>query len=227
MTANVANDHHSQPEGRGGRPQGGAARRTRKYGKIAKLRSTHNNYLTLPVIFLMLSNHYPLAFASDWNWADCEPRLPEWGSRSGISSTPCMRAAATGGGPGARRRRSSRRSSIFSILPLMRQDAQAGGRRPQPERGTLRRPWRPFRTWRRLVLGNCNYCHAAENIYYCQPYPRLAAAPLAAVILDTDAAIATHANGHLPSGRRQPRHPPGGVAELWEEDRALIRDLVP
>ena len=39
-----------------------------KYGKIAKLRSTHNNYLTLPVIFLMLSNHYPLAFASTYNW---------------------------------------------------------------------------------------------------------------------------------------------------------------
>jgi uncharacterized membrane protein len=39
-----------------------------KYGKIAKQRSTHNNYLTLPVIFLMLSNHYPLAFASPWNW---------------------------------------------------------------------------------------------------------------------------------------------------------------
>ena len=39
-----------------------------KYGKIAKLRSTHNNYLTLPVIFLMLSNHYPLAFASHYNW---------------------------------------------------------------------------------------------------------------------------------------------------------------
>ena len=31
-----------------------------KYGAIAKLRSTHNNYLTLPVLFLMLSNHYPL-----------------------------------------------------------------------------------------------------------------------------------------------------------------------
>ena len=39
-----------------------------KYGKIAKLRSTHNNYLTLPVVFLMLSNHYPLAFASPYNW---------------------------------------------------------------------------------------------------------------------------------------------------------------
>ena len=39
-----------------------------KYGKIAKLRSTHNNYLTLPVIFLMLSNHYPLAFGTEYNW---------------------------------------------------------------------------------------------------------------------------------------------------------------
>ena len=39
-----------------------------KYGRIAKLRSTHNNYLTLPVIFLMLANHYPLAFATQFNW---------------------------------------------------------------------------------------------------------------------------------------------------------------
>ena len=31
-----------------------------RYGRIAKLRSP-NNYLTLPVIFLMLSGHYPLA----------------------------------------------------------------------------------------------------------------------------------------------------------------------
>jgi len=40
-----------------------------KFGIIAKQRSTHNNYLTLPVIFFMLSNHYPLAFASELNWA--------------------------------------------------------------------------------------------------------------------------------------------------------------
>src|SRR5690606_29859579 len=39
-----------------------------KYGVIAKQRSLHNNYLTLPVIFFMLSNHYPLAFATAFNW---------------------------------------------------------------------------------------------------------------------------------------------------------------
>ncbi len=38
-------------------------------GEIAKLRSTHNNYLTLPVIFLMISNHYPMAFGHEWSWA--------------------------------------------------------------------------------------------------------------------------------------------------------------
>jgi uncharacterized membrane protein len=38
-------------------------------GKQAKQRSTHNNYLTLPVIFLMLSNHYALAWSSRYGVA--------------------------------------------------------------------------------------------------------------------------------------------------------------
>jgi uncharacterized membrane protein len=37
-------------------------------GKTSKLRSVHNNYLTLPVIVLMISNHYPLLFATRYNW---------------------------------------------------------------------------------------------------------------------------------------------------------------
>jgi uncharacterized membrane protein len=37
-------------------------------GKSSKLRSVHNNYLTLPVIALMMSNHYPLIFATRFNW---------------------------------------------------------------------------------------------------------------------------------------------------------------
>jgi uncharacterized membrane protein len=40
-----------------------------RYGEIAKLRSTHNNYLTLPVLFMMISNHYPMTFGHEWNWA--------------------------------------------------------------------------------------------------------------------------------------------------------------
>src|ERR1700756_1965152 len=39
-----------------------------KWNKAGKQRSVHNNYLTLPVVFLMLSNHYPLMFATRFNW---------------------------------------------------------------------------------------------------------------------------------------------------------------
>ncbi len=39
-----------------------------RYGQIAKLRSTHNNYLTLPVILMMISNHYPAAFGHPQSW---------------------------------------------------------------------------------------------------------------------------------------------------------------
>ena len=34
----------------------------------ARRRAIHNTYLTLPVIFTMIANHYPLAFAGRWNW---------------------------------------------------------------------------------------------------------------------------------------------------------------
>jgi uncharacterized membrane protein len=34
------------------------------WGKAAKQRSAHNNYITLPVIFMMISNHYPVTFAN-------------------------------------------------------------------------------------------------------------------------------------------------------------------
>ncbi|OZG70265.1 hypothetical protein BTA51_27085 [Hahella sp. CCB-MM4] len=38
-------------------------------GEFAKLRSTHNNYLTLPVLFIMISNHYPMVYAHEYGWA--------------------------------------------------------------------------------------------------------------------------------------------------------------
>jgi uncharacterized membrane protein len=34
----------------------------------AKLRSVHNNYLTLPVVFTMLSNHFPFTYGHSYAW---------------------------------------------------------------------------------------------------------------------------------------------------------------
>ncbi len=33
------------------------------------LRSRHNNYFTLPVLFIMISNHFPSTYGSQYNWA--------------------------------------------------------------------------------------------------------------------------------------------------------------
>ena len=38
------------------------------FGIKAKQRSLHNNYLTLPVIFIMIGNHYPTAYATSFSW---------------------------------------------------------------------------------------------------------------------------------------------------------------
>lgn len=37
-------------------------------GKQAKQRSVHNNYLTLPVLFIMISSHYPMTFGHSFSW---------------------------------------------------------------------------------------------------------------------------------------------------------------
>jgi uncharacterized membrane protein/plastocyanin len=39
-----------------------------EWAKNAKNRSTHNTYFTLPVIFIMLSNHFPNTYGHDYNW---------------------------------------------------------------------------------------------------------------------------------------------------------------
>jgi uncharacterized membrane protein len=39
-----------------------------RLGEAGKLRSVHNNYLTLPVVFIMISNHYPLVTDHPLNW---------------------------------------------------------------------------------------------------------------------------------------------------------------
>ena len=39
-----------------------------RLGKQAGQRSLHNNYMTLPVLLIMISNHYPMLFSHPYNW---------------------------------------------------------------------------------------------------------------------------------------------------------------
>ena len=50
------------------RDDGRARSRTRRCRSRAKQRSIHNNYLTFPLLFIMVSNHFPAATTHHLNW---------------------------------------------------------------------------------------------------------------------------------------------------------------
>jgi uncharacterized membrane protein len=39
-----------------------------RLGALGKMRSVHNTYFTLPVLFIMISNHYPLTYSGPYGW---------------------------------------------------------------------------------------------------------------------------------------------------------------
>ena len=185
-----------------------------KYGKIAKLRSTHNNYLTLPVIFLMLSNHYPLAFASDYNWL-----IASLVFLLGVTIRHFFNTMHARGGYkwwtwGAT-------VAIFvaimwlSVLPLMRDEPVEEARlTPLQERFVTHED---FTDVADIVYANCASCHAQEVF--------MAGIPVApkGVMLDSDNRIAAQARAiYLQAGVTHAM-PPGNFAFISEDERAQIR----
>jgi len=185
-----------------------------KYGKIAKQRSTHNNYLTLPVIFLMLSNHYPLAFASAYNWLIASLVFLMGVTIRHFFNTMHARKGMLWWTWGLT-------AVIFGViiwlssLPLMQDDdMDQAALGPAATRFAAHDS---FPDVANIVLGNCSMCHAQEVFW-----PGLAAAPRG-VMLDSDGRIAQQARAiYLQAGVTHAM-PPGSVSFIAEEDRALIR----
>ena len=184
-----------------------------KYGKIAKLRSTHNNYLTLPVIFLMLSNHYPLAFATDYNWI-----IASLVFLMGVTIRHFFNTMHAKGGMvwwtwGAT-------ALIFaaiiwlSSIPMAVQDPDEEA--AVPAHLSHRVTAAEFEDVRDIVLGRCSMCHGAE-VYW----DGIATAPKG-VLLETDAQIARNADLiYLHAGISRAM-PPANVTYMEPQERATI-----
>ena len=182
-----------------------------KYGKIAKLRSTHNNYLTLPVIFLMLSNHYPLAFASEYNWI--------------IASLVFLMGVTIRHFFNTMHARKGRpwwtwpvTAVIFLIImwlstaPLFKADNE------QVSSGVARfAEAEGFDHVQDIVLGRCSMCHAAEPVW-----PGLLWAPKN-VRLETSADIAVNAQAIYLQAGVSHAMPPANLTYVEEDERAAIR----
>jgi len=182
-----------------------------KYGKIAKQRSLHNNYLTLPVIFYMLSNHYPLAFATKWSWVIASLVFLEgivirhwFNTRHARKGNPHWTWAVA--------------VVIFIVIAWLSSAGKPADASEEVANATAA-PFLAsthFPAVRDIVLGRCSMCHTAEPVYegvYEAPKN---------VHLDSDAAIANHAAQIAVQAGYAAAMPPGNVTDITPEERATI-----
>ena len=184
-----------------------------KYGKIAKLRSTHNNYLTLPVIFLMLSNHYPMAFATEYNWIIAALVFlmgvtirHYFNSKHARAGDPTWTWLAT---------------AILFVLIIWLSTAPKvlTGETADAELSTHEQRFASvegFETVRDTVQGRCSMCHANEPVW------EGIIAPPKGVMLETDAQIARYAREIYLQAGRSHAMPPANVSGMAAEERRLI-----
>ena len=182
-----------------------------KYGKIAKLRSTHNNYLTLPVIFLMLSNHYPLAFGTEYNWVIASLVFlmgvtirHYFNSMHARSSNPTWTWAIT--------------IIIFLVIMWLSTvpkvlDKSFSKMSKHTERFLSSED---FKGVQDVISTRCSMCHAQEPVYsgvYTAPKK---------VLLETEEQIARYARDIYLQAGRSNAMPPANVSWMEEKERALI-----
>ncbi len=182
-----------------------------KYGKIAKQRSTHNNYLTLPVIFLMLSNHYPLVFATQYNWVIASlvflmgVTIRHWfNTKHARKGNPHWTWGVT--------------AALFVIIAwlstapmrLVAQEAALSG-------SALRYASAAgFDQVTSIVQGRCSMCHAAEPNWEGMYWPPKG------VVLETPAQIAHEARRIFLQAGVSHAMPPGNLSYMEPEERAAI-----
>jgi len=187
-----------------------------RYGKIAKLRSTHNNYLTLPVIFLMLSNHYPLSFATEYAWI-----IASLIFLTGVTIRHYFNTMhKTGSGP-------HWTWGVTVILMLViawlstanMWDSydEAEARAPTPYELALIEA-EGFDAAHDAIIGRCSMCHSREPTWS----DTLFWAPKG-VLLDTPADIARNARAIYLHAGVSHAMPPANVTYMTEENRAAIR----
>lgn len=175
-----------------------------KYGKIAKLRSTHNNYLTLPVVFLMLSNHYPLAFGTEYAWI-----IASLIFLTGVTIRHYFNTMhATGAGPNWTWAVTVLLMLIIAWLSSVRstetiEQAEARAMTPYEQHYASAEG---FDDAYNTVLGNCSMCHAREPFW-----DGIRWAPKG-VYLETQADVAKHATQiYLHAGVSHAMPPPNAI----------------
>ncbi len=188
------------------------------WGEQAKARSLHNNYITLPVIFMMLANHYPVTYADPaiipaltalviltgamirhfYNLRHKDhDKSPWWAWLVAALAIWTAFFVAASASPGWREK--------LGLAPLPEAPLvhDAGLRLPPPEVVAI-------------VEGRCAMCHAAQPFW-----PGLDNAPYH-VLLDTPQHIAVQAAAIQRMAVMTHAMPPGNVSAITARERGTL-----
>ena len=169
-------------------------------GKAALLRSRHNNYLTLPVLFIMISNHYPVQFGHEYNWAILillglvGVLVRHYFNVRHLAGQKSWMLAIAGSG-----------FVLLAILTL-----------PTLWKSSINSNSVNFDMVQQIVHERCTVCHSASPV---QPGLTAAAAGL---VLETKEQIQMHASRIYSVTTVAKSMPPGNISQITEEERALI-----
>lgn len=167
-------------------------------GRAGKMRSVHNTYLTLPVLFTMISNHYPMTYANGYGWLILA-LLGAAGVAVRYFFILTHKQRLVFGLPAAA-------AVLIAVAAL--------AARPRPQ--TAAAAPVTFAQVQPVIAQRCAVCHSAHPTQ-----PGFASAP-AGVLLDTPQAI--HANAQRLYVQAVQTHamPLGNITHITPQERALL-----
>ncbi len=184
------------------------------YGAQAKQRSLHNNYLTLPVIFLMLSNHNPLAYGTAYSWV-----IASLVFLMGVTIRHYFNSVHAGKEPPYWTWAAT--ALLFAVIVWLSSAPKvlASAEPPLvPARISHLMKSEGFEDVALLVSGKCAMCHATKPAW-----PGLASAPKG-VVFESDEDIARAAEQIYIFAGRSRAMPPSNLTGLEDAERQMIVD---
>jgi uncharacterized membrane protein len=181
------------------------------HGKRGKQRSTHNNYLTLPVVFVMLSGHYPLAYATRWSWAIFalllvmgavirhffnvrhQGRPSPWWTWAAAAACGLVIVWLSSLGPAGTAAPSGARRAEAAAVPAV-----------------------TFAQVEEIVIGRCSMCHAADPVWIG------IVRPPHGIMLDTPERIRAHATQIAVASVWSSAMPPSNVTGMTLQERETL-----
>ncbi|HWF40231.1 MAG TPA: urate hydroxylase PuuD [Candidatus Acidoferrales bacterium] len=172
------------------------------YGQTAKQRSMHNNYMTLPVLLIMISNHYPMLYTVPYNWlilsALCLASVPirEFFNQKDRGNVNYSYAAV----------------GVVGFLVVMIAASRAVAPAPVDFAGAKVSP----REVRRIVRTHCSPCHSDTPLHAGIP-----SAPKG-IMFDTMDEIKQHAAEIEQQAVKSNYMPLGNETKMTPEERARL-----